>query len=158
MTMASKAAGRGTDTIYGIVSFAIALALFFHTFSERYEFNHLFGDVSTVLVPRVLLISWMALSLLLVVKDRMSLAVFGGVNWPRLALVSVLSVATTVALWLFGFLAVMPVGLFLLGWAFGYRRWLILAMVSIVGPLAVWLILDKLAAVSLPEARIGGMF
>ncbi|MEO1018073.1 MAG: tripartite tricarboxylate transporter TctB family protein [Pseudomonadota bacterium] len=149
---------RGTDTIYGIVSFSIALILFIHTYSERYEINHLFGDVSTVLVPRILLGSWMFLSAILVIRDSLSLAVFADVQWRNFVLIGAIASLIVGGLWLFGFLVTMPFGLFALGWAFGYRRWVVLLIVSIAAPLAVWLVLSYLAAVPLPDARIQGLF
>ena len=152
--MADKSGARGTDTIFGGVSLVIALALFVHTFSDQYDVNQLFGDVSTVFVPRALLILWMVCSVVIVARDNTGLAAFSEVRWGAWARVAVVTAVTTAAIWAFGFLYVMPVGTFALGWAFGYRRWGWLALVSIAGPLAVWLILGVVAAVPLPTARL----
>ena len=152
------AAVRGLDTIFGAVSLVIALALMAHTFSDQYDVNQLFGDVSTVFVPRALLVLWIICSAIIIARDNTGMEGFNDIRWGPWGRVAGVLTATTAAVWAFGFLYVMPLGIFALGWAFGYRRWGWLALVSVAGPLTVWLILGVVAGVPLPEARLTGLF
>lgn len=157
-SLANKAGARGMDTIFATVALVVALALMAHTFSDQYDVNQLFGDVSTVFVPRALLVVWIVCSVVIIVRDNTGLEIFGQINWRAWGRVGAVTALTTAAIWGFGFSFVMPLGIFALGWAFGYRRWGWLALVSVGGPLAVWLILGVLATVPLPAGRLTGLF
>lgn len=144
------------DVLYGIVILTCACAMLAHTYSDIYDTGPLFGDVSTVFVPRVLLISIGVLSVGLIVKGALARdgETIEPMNWGRIASTFVAASATTAGVWYLGYLIAMPVGIFLTGVAIGYRNWIVLAVASIIGTATVWLALGYLARVSLPEGQI----
>jgi len=141
------------DVLYGLAIAAVATALFIHTFSDRYEFNPLIESVSTVFFPRIILGGIIACSLGLMIKgfqdssegDRLP-----SVNLTRAVLVLGASAATAAGLWYVGYFYVMPIGIFLTGWALGYPNKLILAATAIVATIVVWVALGHFAAVTFP--------
>ncbi len=148
-------AGRA-DSIYGLVFFVAAAALFAHTYSDLYDTGPLFGDVSTVFVPRILLGLIAALSVALMVKGLLDRSGerLAPINWRRLFLTFAAACLTTAGLWYLGFLIAMPFGVFLTGLAIGYPNRLILAAASIASTGVVWLMLGYVARVSLPEFHL----
>ncbi len=123
------------DVIYGIVLGVSASAVMVHTFSSQYEVAHLFGDVSTMFAPRLLLGVMIALSLALIFKGlrNRSGGVLESVNIPRVVLTFLAATATTAGVWFIGFLLAMPIGIFLTGVALGYPGKLVLAGTSLAG-------------------------
>lgn len=144
------------DAVYGLVFFAAAMALLAHTFSDQYDTGPLFGDVSTVFVPRLLLGVIAALSFALIIKGVTDKSgdELATINWRRLFLTFAAACVTTAGLWYLGFLIAMPIGVFLTGLAIGYPNKLILAAASVVGTGIVWLMLGYIARVSLPEFHL----
>ena len=152
----SPRSGFHPDFFYGLVLLAIGGGLFLHTFSDRYDFDLLFGDVSTIFFPRIVLILWMGLSAILIVNgargrgdtaDRKRLA---AIALPRLTIVLGVTIATAVFLWAAGLLIGGPVLMISIGIALGYRRWIALVPFSIALPVAVWIALSKVAKIALP--------
>ena len=153
--MALSGQGRA-DVIYGAVAAMGGTAMFTHTFSDRYSNEFLFGDVSTTFVPRILLGLIVLLSLGLVIKglrdrDGGSLP---AVAIGRVALVFGACVLSIAGVWFIGYLIAMPIGVFLVGWAFGYPNKLVLLVTAIVAPLLTWLVLAEFAQVSFPNGQI----
>ena len=148
--------GGRADAVYGLVIFVAAAAMFAHTYSDLYDTGPLFGDVSTVFVPRILLGTICALSFALIVKGALNTSGdrLASINWYRMALTFGAACLTTLGLWYLGFLIAMPIGVFLTGLAIGYPNKLILAAASIAGTGIVWLMLGYVARVSLPEFHL----
>ena len=140
------------DVICGLVLGAMASAMMVHTFSSRYEVAHLFGDVSTMFAPRLLLGVMIALSAALIFKGlrNRSGEVLESVNVPRVVLTFLAATATTAGLWFIGFFVAMPIGIFLTGLALGYPGRFALAGTSIAGTIIVWFTLGVFARVALP--------
>lgn len=140
------------DVIYGLVLGVSASVMMVHTFSSRYEVAHLFGDVSTMFTPRLLLGVMMALSVALVFKGLRNRGgdVLAPVNVPRVALTFLAAAATTAGVWFIGFFIAMPVGIFLTGLALGYPGRVVLAGTSVAGTIIVWFTLGVFANVALP--------
>ena len=140
------------DVIYGLVLGVLASVMMVHTFSSRYEVAHLFGDVSTMFAPRLLLGVMIALSVALVFKGLRNRGgdVLASVNIPRVALTFLAATATTAGVWFIGFFIAMPIGIFLTGLALGYPGKLVLAGTSVAGTIIVWLTLGVFANVALP--------
>jgi hypothetical protein len=143
------------DIVYGIAILAAGAAMLAHTFSEIYDTGPLFGDVSTVFVPRILLIAICILAASLVVKGALARdsESLDAMNWQRIAFTFAAASATTAGVWYFGYQIAMPVGIFLTGLAIGYPNRLILAAASVAATATVWLTLGYLARVSLPEGQ-----
>ena len=145
------------DFFFGLVLLIIGGALLWHTTNDRYDFDSLFDDVSTVYFPRMILILWVALSATLIVnglrgrgseEDRARLMAVG---LPRLFVVLAVIIASALVLWLTGLLIGGPILMVAVGVALGYRRWVILVPVSIVLPITFWFALGKIARISLPS-------
>ena len=145
------------DFYYGLVLLIIGGGLLLHTGSDRYDFDLLFGDVSTVFFPRIILILWIALSAILIVnglrrrgsqQDHQRVMAVG-----LTGLFSVLAmiVASALAVWLSGLLIGGAVSMVAVGVALGYRRWVILIPVSVVFPVVVYFALGHVAKISLPS-------
>ena len=149
--MERSAQGRA-DFIFGAITAVASIAAFVHTFADRYTSEFLFGDVSTMFVPRLLLglIVLLAVGLMLKgIRDR------EGGRLPEIAIgrtVAVFSacVLSIAGVWYIGFLIAMPVGVFLVGWTMGYSNKLVLAGTAVAAPLLTWVILGKLAQVAFP--------
>lgn len=140
------------DVIYGLVLGVMASVMMVHTFSSRYEVAHLFGDVSTMFTPRLLLGVMIALSAALIFKGLRNRGgdVLESVNVPRVVLTFLAATATTAGVWFIGFFIAMPIGIFLTGLALGYPGKLVLAATSLAGTIIVWLTLGVFANVALP--------
>ncbi|MBL6927938.1 MAG: tripartite tricarboxylate transporter TctB family protein [Rhodospirillales bacterium] len=145
------------DFYFGLVLLIIGTGLLLHTFNDRYDFDLLFGDVSTVFFPRIILVFWVGLSAILIfnglrgrgaTEDRTRLL---SVGIPRLAMVFAVIVATVIVLWLVGLLVGGPILMIATGVALGYRRWVLLVPVSLTLPVAIWFALGHVARISLPS-------
>lgn len=153
--MPASSQGRA-DVLYGIVIAIFAIAMFGHTFSSRYDNEFLFGDVSTVFFPRLLLGLIVALSLGLALRGAR------GQGEDALPEINVIRVASTygaaalaiAGVWFVGYLLAMPIGVFLIGLALGYPNKVILAATSVVAPVLVWIVLAKFAQVSFPAGTL----
>ena len=61
------------DFYYGLVLLVVGVGLLWHTAHDRYDFDLLFGDVSTVFFPRIILILWIGLATVLIVNGMRGL-------------------------------------------------------------------------------------
>ena len=145
------------DFYFGLVLLLIGGALLWHTTSDRYDYDPLFDDVSTVYFPRIILVLWVVLSAVLIARgllgrgseeDRLRLM---SVGLPQLLMVLGVIIASAVVLWSVGLLIGGPVLMVAVGVALGYRRWLYLVPLSVALPIAIWFTLGKIAEISLPS-------
>ena len=153
--MKLSAQGRA-DVVYGAVLALGASAMFAHTFAERYNNDFLFGDVSTVFVPRILLALVVILSLCLVLKGARdkSQNTLTPVDVRRTVAVLSACIASIAGVWFIGYLIAMPVGVFLVGLAIGYPNRIVLAATALVAPLLTWVVLGQFAKVSFPLGTV----
>lgn len=144
------------DLIYGLVAAFAALAMFVHTYSPRYDNEFLFGDVSTVFFPRVVLAVIILLSLGLAFKGfrNSSGEDLREIQLGRMLLTLGATILGIALVWFAGYLIGMPIGVFLVGLALGYPNKIILAVTSVVAPVLVWLVLGRLAQVSFPTGTL----
>ena len=140
--------------VYGAALFALAALLFASSFSSDYAVEALFGDVSTVFVPRLFLIAWMALAALVFQRGFAGPEIEGlpEVAWRRLGLVASVGVLTGLGMLTIGFLLSTIPGLFAFVWFYGYRKPVPLALVSLLLPLTVWLIFVEVFQLPLPQS------
>ena len=136
---------------------AVALALFASTFSDEYDLPAFGGDVSTVFMPRVFLAVWIVLSGLAFWETLAAPRDGGEGDRPKVALgqlltVMAIAVATAVGMLTVGFLLALVPGFFLFCWAFGYRRVVPLAVISLLGPVGTWLLFIHLFELPLPQS------
>lgn len=144
------------DFYYGVALLIIGGGLLLHTFNQRYDFDLLFGDVSTVFFPRIVLILWMLLSCILIANGLRGRgnpedhARLKAVDIGRFLLVLIVIIISVVVLWLTGLLIGGPLMMIAVGLALGYRRLALLVPVSVAMPLIIWFALGKVARISLP--------
>lgn len=141
------------DVITGAAFALFAFAMYAHTFSDRYVNPFLFGDVSTVFFPRVLLILIVLLSVGLIIRGFCTAGSAGAqpVKVGRIAVTYLACITTIVGVWFLGFLIAMPPGIVAIGLAMGQRRLVALITTAIAAPLLIWIALGRLAQVSLPS-------
>jgi hypothetical protein len=144
------------DFYYGFALMIVGVGLLLHTFNDRYDFDLLFGDVSTVFFPRVILILWVGLSLILMVKGYLGSGsaedrsrVFSA-KIPKLTLVMAVIIVMAGVLWMLGTLVGGPILMIAVGLALGYRQLMILVPISLILPVLVWYALSVVAKISLP--------
>ena len=148
---------KSADIIYGIVTAAIAGALFVHTFSDVYGFNPAIESVSTVFFPRILLGGLVLCSFGLIFKGMRESCEehTPAVNAFRVLAGLVVAASTAAGMWFVGYFIAMPIGVFLMGAVLGYPKKFILAGVAIVATGVVWFALGHFAAVTFPlEMRL----
>lgn len=130
---------RTLDLSISAALLAIAAALFAATFSDQFDVPTFGGDIGPAAVPRAFLIVWMALSaavmfIALRSDDRSRISA----NIPKLLAVAAIVCGTGLAVMTVGFVFAAIPGFFLFCWAFGYRRPVLLAVLSVAGPLLIW--------------------
>jgi hypothetical protein len=111
------------------------------------------SDFSPMFFPRLLLVLWMGLSILIAARcmfANLPNEVLSAQRWPRVAAVCI---AVAVFTWLMeaiGFILAMVPACIVVGLLFGYRRTGPLLCFAVVFPVAVWLIFVKVIQVPLP--------
>ena len=140
--------------LYGAALFTLAALLFASTFASDYAVEAMFGDVSTVFVPRLFLAAWMVFAAFVFVSGFTKPEIKGlpEVAWPRLAAVAGVAVVTGVGMLQVGFLLSTIPGFFAFTWLYGYRRPVPLVVVSILLPLAIWLLFVEVFQLPLPQS------
>ena len=117
-----------------------AVALFTLTFTDQFDVPTFGGDVGPAFAPRVFLLVWMGLALYATVMAVRALPENGGepVRLSQLLLVVAIAAGTAIAMINIGFVFAMAPGFFLFCWAFGYRKPVQLAIISVARPVAIW--------------------
>lgn len=133
--------------------------LFLHTFSDRYEFNPLLGDVSTVFFPRIVLVALFVLAAVLTVRGTVRSPddgeeASGTLDVARLSAVFGAICLSAVILWLAGLVLGGPLVVALTAWTLGYRNPYVLAAVAVILSLLLWAVLGEVAGVSVPRGAI----
>ncbi|MDE2789923.1 MAG: tripartite tricarboxylate transporter TctB family protein [Paracoccaceae bacterium] len=131
---------RRLDFIISAALAAIAVGLFGTTFSESFDVPTFGGDAGPAFAPRGFLIVWFAMAVASAVGALRSTG-----DQPadrpdpgRLATVMAVAVLTGAGVVTLGFVFAAIPGFFLFCAAYGYRNWLVLAVLSVAGPLAIW--------------------
>ena len=148
---------RFFDRTIIILLLVAGVGLFLSTFSSEYDIPAFSGDVGTVFVPRIYLILWVALSLLVLLQMRSSpeeekreeTLTFSA---ARLCMIIGIAAATAVAMLTIGFVFGLIPGFILFCWAFGYRRPLVLILISVVGTLGIWVLFNSVFELPLPKS------
>lgn len=117
-----------------------AIGLFALTFTDQFDVPTFGGDVGPAFAPRGFLLVWIVLAVVSIVNDVRSLYDVSPdpIHRGQLLGVVVIAVATGFAMVNIGFVFATVPGFFLFGWAFGYRKLAVLALVSVVAPLVIW--------------------
>lgn len=154
--MTRGGASRRADIVIGAIILLIVMAMYLHTFSEKYDTGPLFGDVSTVFVPRLILIALGLLSVGLMLRGavRPENGVGRTLNWGRIVATFGVACAMSFGAYWVGYWIAMPLGVFLAGVAIGYPRYLVLAAAAALATITVWATLGYLARVPLPHGQL----
>lgn len=118
----------------------VSIALFALTFSEQFDVPTFGGDVGPAFAPRGFLLVWMGLAAIATFLATRPKSEDKGepIRFGQLIVVVLIAAGTGVAMINIGFVFAMVPGFFLFCWAFGYRKVVHLALISIAGPVAVW--------------------
>ena len=139
------------------VSGALVIAsvvLFSLTFTEQFDVPTFGGDVGPAFAPRGFLLVWMVLAVVatLATFRHESAEASEKIRPGQLFAVVAIAVVTALAMTRIGFVFATIPGFFLFCWAFGYRNWLVLALLSIAGPLIIWALFTFAFELLLPRS------
>ena len=131
---------RAFDISVSLFLLLASVVLFAMTFTDQFDVPTFGGDVGPAFAPRGFLIAWMVLAAFATVsafrsgeKEQSERVRIG-----QLAAVIAIAAGTALAMTEIGFVFATVPGFFLFCWAFGYRKPLLLALISIGGPVAIW--------------------
>ena len=117
----------------------VAITLFAITFTDQFDVPTFGGDVGPAFAPRGFLVVWMALAAIAALQAfRGEAKDLDDINFRKLASVTVIACAMSYGMSVFGFVFSAIPGFFLFCWACGYRKPLVLVVLSIGGPLGIW--------------------
>ena len=138
--------------IGALALFLVAALLFASSFAMDVG-EPMFGDVSTVFVPRIFLIAWMVLAALIAIvagRDGEADGVFAGVAWRRLWIIIAIVAVAAVAMMEIGFVfACLPAFIVFVA-VFGYRRYGITIVVGALFVFALWALFLEVFRLPLP--------
>lgn len=149
---------RTLELIVSVVLLIIPIFLFGMTFTDQFDVPTFGGDVGPAFAPRGYLVVWAALALFVTVsalRGKGDESDGDGQQALKLGqLMAVIAVAVVTALGMvnIGFVFATIPGFFLFCWAFGYRNIIPLAILSIVGPVAIWAAFTFLFELLLPRS------
>lgn len=132
----------------------VGTALFAHTFSERYSGTGIGDAYGPLFYPRLLLVAWIVLAGIAFVQaaiSQMAASSFA-FRWPvGFAMISAcaLFVGSIFAL---GFLIASCVFFAATALILGYRNFIVIAVVSLLVPLAIWYLFHVLIEIRLPTS------
>ncbi len=131
---------RALDFSVSLFLLIAAIFLFALTFTDQFDVPTFGGDVGPAFAPRGFLVAWMALALVATISAWRSAeeASAEPIRKGQLAAVILIAAGTALAMTRIGFVFATIPGFFLFCWAFGYRKPLQLAVISVAGPLAIW--------------------
>ena len=144
---------KSIDLFVSLFFLIAAVVLFAMTFGEQFEVPTFGGDVGPAFAPRGFLLIWMALALVAVVSAaRSERPAIGPLRTRQLALVALIAIGTGYGMTRIGFLFATIPGFFLFCYAFGYRKPLLLAIVSVCAPTAIWALFTFVFELLLPRS------
>ena len=136
---------RFLDRVVSVILLVIPVVLFGVTFSDDFDVFTFGGDVGPAFAPRVYFVVWFGLALA-ACRFAFQPAEDGAGEAPeifdlrQLFYVMAIAIATSYGMITIGFVFATIPGFFMFCWAFGYRKIVPLAIISVAGPLAIWAI------------------
>jgi len=130
---------RVLDISVSAVLLAIGVAFMAHTYSGAFDTFTFGGDVGPAFAPRLFLTAWITFAALALIK-----AIRSGAPEPlNINLTQLLSVAAVLCLTAYaitkvGFVFATIPGLAAFLWAIGYRKPVVVVLISILGPVVIW--------------------
>lgn len=130
---------RTLEIAVPLVLLLAGAALFATTFGNQFDVPTFGGDIGPAAVPRMFLVAWMMLALIVLVSAvRAPAPVSMDIDGRQLASAMAVVVATGYAMTEIGFVLATIPGFALFCWVFRFRRLVTLAVVSLAAPLAIW--------------------
>ena len=142
------------DIVFGIAMLAAAALLFLETTSPAYQQAGVLGyGFSPAFFPRILLIIWAALSIILIIRALPALhRQIDKPDWGKLAgaVAITLGYVGLIAVIGFAFASIVFAAAFMT--FLGYRRVVPVALVALIFPLVTWYVFTFLLHISLPTS------
>lgn len=143
------------------ITFALALlllggALVAHSFAERYTTMGIGSPVNPVFFPRILLMLWIVLAVIILVEAVSAAPVPKTAKYrceEPIAMIAVVGLSIW-AMRYVGYIGVAGPVAFACGWLLGYRRLSILIAISAVSALGTWWLFDQALGIPLPRWRL----
>ena len=151
---------RALDFSVSLFLLIAAIFLFALTFTDQFDVPTFGGDVGPAFAPRGFLVAWTVLAVFATLSAFRSEAEEKGerVRVGQLAAVIAIAAGTALAMTQIGFVFATIPGFFLFCWAFGYRKWVFLAVISILGPLGTWATFNFVFELPLPNSPWFNLF
>jgi len=131
---------RVLEIAVAAVFLATAIVFFSLTFSDDFDVPTFGGDVGPAFAPRGYLLVWIILAALALFEAvrRSELPIKEIGDLRRTLLASAIAVGTGLSMLKIGFVLAAIPGFFLFCRTLGYRNYLVLILLSILAPLAIW--------------------
>ncbi len=131
---------RVLEIAVAAVFLATAIVFFSLTFSDDFDVPTFGGDVGPAFAPRGYLLVWIILAALTLFEAvrRSELPIKEIGDLRRTLLASAIAVGTGLSMLKIGFVLAAIPGFFLFCRTLGYRNYLVLILLSILAPLAIW--------------------
>jgi len=127
------------DIILASAFLLAGLGLLSLTFGEAFDVRTFGGDVGPAFAPRLFLVAWSVFAAVaLAAAIKSSPGDLETINMAQFLTVIVIATITALAMTRIGFVFAAVPGLAAFCWAFGYRRIVVLAIISVTVPVGIW--------------------
>ncbi|MGI9351028.1 MAG: tripartite tricarboxylate transporter TctB family protein [Rhizobiaceae bacterium] len=148
---------RKIDLVVSTILLILPVFLLVQTFSEEFDVPTFGGDVGPTFAPRVYFVVWILLAGIAVFsawrsQETAPSETEGSVRIGQLLTVMVIGSGTAFAMINVGFLFATIPGFFLFCLAFGYRNYITLLILSVLGPIIIWAMFTFVFELLLPKS------
>ena len=148
---------RKIDLVVSTILLILPIFLLVQTFSDEFDVPTFGGDVGPTFAPRVYFIVWILLAGIAVFtawrsQEADPSETSGTIRLGQLLSVMVIGTGTAIAMINVGFLFATIPGFFLFCLAFGYRNYITLLILSILGPIIIWAMFTFVFELLLPKS------
>lgn len=127
------------DIILASAFLVAGLGLLSMTFSSSFDVQTFGGDVGPAFAPRLFLVAWSIFAAIALAQAMLSEQDgLGEIRVRQFLTVMVIATITALAMTRVGFVFAAVPGLAAFCWAFGYRRFVTLAFISVAVPVCIW--------------------
>ncbi|MEM7445391.1 MAG: tripartite tricarboxylate transporter TctB family protein [Pseudomonadota bacterium] len=130
---------KALDIAIASVMLVVGLGLLSMTFGDGFDIRTFGGDVGPAFVPKLFLFTWSILAAINLAQTLLRAPnAIGSIRLGQWLAVVGIAVVTALAMTRIGFVFATVPGLAAFCWAFGYRKLLPLALISILAPIGIW--------------------
>lgn len=141
------------DFIVSAALLGIAAVLLAFTFTDQFDVPTFGGDIGPAVAPRAYLIIWMLLAAVALAQAiRAKPKALIDIDLLKLGCAIGISAVTAIAMTVVGFVFATIPGFYLFCWTFGYRRYLVLGTISVLGPVLIWALFTFVFEILLPAS------